>query len=348
MKNIVLVVTAFMFSMTVSGQKLDQVSLPLNTSAKQIGLISNINLADINAGQKGQKGQIGIRTTQTSISYKFKKGSSKIIFEVPNATEILATGLNTETKSKNKVEWLIDAKNEDQYKLYIATAGDSAKNYIIYSGYIYFPNQNKWKLIASFKINGSTESITSASTFKSSTITSKLEDLFTDIWTQTDNGNWLKIQNTGIQKPVLPPFSDIDSSARAQIDEAIIQKAIQEKQTDAINFKKGLYYTLMKSSTKPELLRITDTVTIFYKGYIMGTDKVFDQTTNEPRVFPLGRLIKGWQIGLEDLHVGEKVKLLIPSGLAYSIRTRSPMIPPNSILVFEIEIVEAKHQVNVN
>jgi FKBP-type peptidyl-prolyl cis-trans isomerase FklB len=53
-------------------------------------------------------------------------------------------------------------------------------------------------------------------------------------------------------------------------------------------------------------------------------------------------LIRGWQVGLEGTRVGEKVKLLIPSGLAYSIRTRSPMIPPNSILVFEIETIAVK------
>lgn len=345
MKNIFLVIFSSILFIIGKSQENYQASIPINSSIKQIGFITNLNTENI-AYRK--KGLTVISTNQSKFSIKFKKGSGKIIFEVPNATEILATGLNTKTNSKNKVEWAFDAKQDDQYKLYIANAGDSAKNYIIYSGYIYFPKQNKWKLIASFKINGSTESITSAIAFKSSTITSKLEDLFTDIWTQTDNGTWLKIQNTGIQKPVLPPFSDIDSSARSEIDEAIIQKAILEKQTDAINFKKGLYYTLMKSSTKPELVRITDTVTIFYKGYIMGTDKVFDQTTNEPRVFPLGRLIKGWQIGLEDLHVGEKVKLLIPSGLAYSIRTRSSIIPPNSILVFEIELVETKHVKNSN
>ena len=102
----------------------------------------------------------------------------------------------------------------------------------------------------------------------------------------------------------------------------------------------------MKTSVSAELVKITDTVTIFYKGYLMGTDIVFDQTSNEPRTFPLGRLIKGWQVGLEGVKVGEKVKLLIPSGLAYSIRTRSPMIPPNSILVFEIEIVSTKPSSN--
>ncbi len=340
MKNIIMVITASMISVIGLGQKLDQSTLPLNSTSKQIGLITSLNISSI---ETGQKGTIGISTSQSKLYLTFKKNKSKIIFEVPNANELLATGLNTKTRSKNKVEWNFDAKHENQYKLYIATASDSAKNYIIYSGYVHFLKQNKWKLIASFKINGSTESISSANTFKSLTITTKFEELFTDIWTQSDNGTWLKIQNTGTQKPVLPPFSDIDSLERAEMDMAIIQKAIQNKQTDAIHFKSGLYYTLMKTSTKSDLVKITDTVTIFYKGYIMGTDIIFDQTANEPRVFPLGRLIKGWQLGLDGTHVGEKVKLLIPSGLAYSIRTRSPMIPPNSILVFEIETVDTKH-----
>jgi FKBP-type peptidyl-prolyl cis-trans isomerase len=42
------------------------------------------------------------------------------------------------------------------------------------------------------------------------------------------------------------------------------------------------------------------------------------------------------------VRTGGKLKLVIPSGLAYSIRTRAPKIPPNSILEFEIEVVDAK------
>ena len=343
MKNILLFVVSTLFSLYVSGQNLEQVSLPVNTTTKQIGLISNINLGNIVASNNGQ---IGIKTTQSFLSYKFKKRTGKIIFEVPNASELLTTGLNTKARSKNRVEWNFNAQQENQYKLYIATASDSAKNFIIYSGYIYFPSINKWKLIASFKINGSTESISAASLFKSASFSTIVDELFTDIWSQGDNGSWNKVQNTGIQKPVLPPFSDLDSLKRVEKDIAIIDHAIKNNETDAISFKKGLYYTLMKTSVSAELVKITDTVTIFYKGYLMGTDIVFDQTSNEPRTFPLGRLIKGWQVGLEGAKVGEKVKLLIPSGLAYSIRTRSPMIPPNSILVFEIEIVSTKPSSN--
>jgi len=343
MKNILLFVVSTLFSLYVSGQNLEQGSLPVNTTTKQIGLISNINLGKIVATHNGQ---IGIKTTQSFLSYKFKKRKGKIIFEVPNASELLTTGLNTKDRSKNRVEWNFDAQQENQYKLYIATASDSAKNFIVYSGYIYFPTSNKWKLIASFKINGSTESISAASLLKSASFSTNVDELFTDIWSQGDNGSWNKVQNTGLQKPVLPPFSDLDSLKRVEKDIAIIDHAIKNNETDAINFKKGLYYTLMKTSVSAELVKITDTVTIFYKGYLMGTDIVFDQTSNEPRTFPLGRLIKGWQVGLEGVKVGEKVKLLIPSGLAYSIRTRSPMIPPNSILVFEIEIVSTKPSSN--
>lgn len=339
MKNVVLFLVFVLFSQIGFGQKLNQVTMPVNTINKQIGLISNVNvgaLGDVN------KGQIGISTSQSALYYQFKKGSSKIIFEVPNASQLLTTGLNIKAGTKNRVEWNFDAKQENQYKLYIATASDSSKNFIVYSGYIYFTTLNKWKLIASFKMNGTTESISNVSAFKSSTVATNLEALFTDIWSQGDNGSWNKVQNAGTLKPMVLPMSDIDSSDRAIKDSLAIQAFINSGQTDTINYKNGLYYTLMKSSTKPEIVHITDTVTIFYKGYFMGTDIVFDQTAKEPRTFPLGRLIKGWQVGLEGTHVGEKIKLLIPSGLAYGIRTRSPLISPNSILVFEIETVETK------
>ena len=339
MKNTLLIILFSILSITGISQKSNQVNLPISIASKQIGFITNLNIDKIKLDQKGV---LGINTNHSNLYLCFKKNSTKITFEVPAASELLTTGLNTKVRSKNRVEWNFDAQQENQYKLYIATASDSAKNFIVYSGYIYFPSINKWKLIASFKINGTTESVSDASLFKSASFSTNIDELFTDIWSQGDNGSWNKVQNTGLQKPVLPPFSDIDSLKRVEKDIAIIDHAIKNNETDAINLKKGLYYTLMKTSVSNELVKISDTVTIFYKGYLMGTDIVFDQTSNEPRTFPLGRLIKGWQVGLEGVKVGEKVKLLIPSGLAYSIRTRSPMIPPNSILVFEIEIVSTK------
>jgi steroid 5-alpha reductase family enzyme len=340
-KTFTLIVVFCLSSMYSFGQ--DEVSLPLsiNATPKSIGIISTINIPNIEGNSKGQ---IGISTNQTKLYYKNTKNKIKVIFEVPNASEILSKGFGAKTVSKKAVAWTLDETKEQQQKLYITSASDSALNYIIYSGYVYFPNLNKWKLIASYKVNGYTEHIHAASIFKSTNIQQNIEELFTDTWTQGDNGAWINVQNKGIEKPILPPFSDLDSLYRVKQDSLIIRKAIQDKQTDAVTYKNGLYYHLMKSSENQSLVKMTDTVSIYYKGYIFGTDIVFDQTTNDTRTFPLGRLIKGWQVGLEGTRVGEKVKLLIPSGLAYSIRTRSPKIPPNSILVFEIETVNAKSQ----
>jgi FKBP-type peptidyl-prolyl cis-trans isomerase len=70
--------------------------------------------------------------------------------------------------------------------------------------------------------------------------------------------------------------------------------------------------------------------------------EIFDQTKEKPATFPLNRLIKGWQIGLTKCKKGGKMRLIIPSALAYSIRARAEKIPPNSILLFDIEVLDIK------
>ena len=71
--------------------------------------------------------------------------------------------------------------------------------------------------------------------------------------------------------------------------------------------------------------------------------KMSDETKEKIVVFPLKRLIKGWQIGLPFCKQGGKIRLIIPSSLAYSIRNLG-IITPNSILVFDVEVVEIKRQ----
>ena len=107
------------------------------------------------------------------------------------------------------------------------------------------------------------------------------------------------------------------------------------------NIHDGVYYSILKEGTGRQV-SVNDTVTIFYKGYLFNDGSVFDETKDKPATFPLKRLIMGWQIGVPLCKVGGKIKIIIPSNLGYSIRTRAAKIPPNSILVFEIEVVDAK------
>ncbi|HEV3342255.1 MAG TPA: FKBP-type peptidyl-prolyl cis-trans isomerase [Pirellulales bacterium] len=103
----------------------------------------------------------------------------------------------------------------------------------------------------------------------------------------------------------------------------------------------GLQYKVLKTG-KGESPKKTDTVKVHYKG-ILVSGKEFDnsQKANGPVSFPLTGLVKGMAEGLQLMKVGDKWQLVLPSELAFGEQGRqgSPGIPPNAVLVFEVELV---------
>ncbi|MCP4864798.1 FKBP-type peptidylprolyl isomerase [Alteromonas alba] len=84
-------------------------------------------------------------------------------------------------------------------------------------------------------------------------------------------------------------------------------------------------------------------ITAHYRGWLAsGTE--FDSSHNKGRPFQTvlskNKVIQGWFIGLQGMKVGGKRKLWVPSELAYSERQIGEIIPPNSDLTFEIELLE--------
>src|SRR2546422_8508442 len=102
----------------------------------------------------------------------------------------------------------------------------------------------------------------------------------------------------------------------------------------------GLKYQVLKQGTGTVFPKATDTVKVHYHGTLLdGT--VFDSSVQrgEPISFPLNRVIPGWTEGLQLMKVGDKFKFEIPPNLAYGPNSPSPKIPPNSTLVFEVELL---------
>ncbi|MBT4963763.1 MAG: FKBP-type peptidyl-prolyl cis-trans isomerase [Francisellaceae bacterium] len=100
------------------------------------------------------------------------------------------------------------------------------------------------------------------------------------------------------------------------------------------------YEVLAASKAANNSPSIEDLVTVHYKGTLIdGT--VFDSSydRNSPAKFPIQNVIKGWQQVLTEMNVGDKWKVVIPPELAYGEAGAGAVIPPNSALIFEIELL---------
>lgn len=127
------------------------------------------------------------------------------------------------------------------------------------------------------------------------------------------------------------------------VDKQKIEAYLAEKglTSAAKSTSTGLYY-IIEDPGAAYHPNINSTVRVMYKGYLLeGT--IFDQSTyssSKPADFALSSgIIKGWKEGMQLVGVGGKIKLIIPSALGYG-SVASTKIPANSVLVFDIEVVD--------
>jgi FKBP-type peptidyl-prolyl cis-trans isomerase FklB len=131
----------------------------------------------------------------------------------------------------------------------------------------------------------------------------------------------------------------VQTNPGLQSDPGTAFLAENAKKDGVITTASGLQYKVIKSGTggSPKL---TDTVKVHYQGTLIdGT--VFDSSIQrgQPVSFPVGQVIPGWVEALQMMKVGDKWQLFIPARLAYGDQSPSPAIPPNSVLIFEVELL---------
>ncbi len=131
--------------------------------------------------------------------------------------------------------------------------------------------------------------------------------------------------------------NELAASSYAEASRATVTKYAAQK--GAVTTASGLVFISTKDGDggAPQA---SDTVKVQYDGRLPdGT--VFDSSRRrgEPSQLPLDRVIKCWQEGILKMKVGGRATLVCPPELAYGAAGKPPTIPPNSALVFEVELV---------
>lgn len=111
-------------------------------------------------------------------------------------------------------------------------------------------------------------------------------------------------------------------------------------QAGVITTDSGLQYLVLRKGVGTEHPTATSQVKVHYQGTLLdGSEFDSSYKRDEPIVFQLNQVVKGWQEGLQHMVEGEKLRLFIPYQLGYG-KSNSGPIPAGSTLIFDVELLE--------
>lgn len=130
----------------------------------------------------------------------------------------------------------------------------------------------------------------------------------------------------------------LEDKAEKQVgkDASIITKYLADNNIKAQQDTSGIQYVIhtSKGGSKPT---VDNCVEVKYRGKFLKDGTVFDES--DKLSFPLNGVIPGWQLGIPMMGIGDSATFYIPSGLAYGPRGYPGAIPPDAILIFDVELL---------
>lgn len=111
------------------------------------------------------------------------------------------------------------------------------------------------------------------------------------------------------------------------------------KSPDVQQHESGLQYQWLQKNPSNITANLNDQVTVHYHGTLLNGD-VFDSSTvrGQPATFKVSQLVKGWQIALQMMGPGDKMRVFVPEHLAYGKR-KAGKIPAGATLIFDLELL---------
>lgn len=135
-----------------------------------------------------------------------------------------------------------------------------------------------------------------------------------------------------------------DQAEQLTIDVGLIEAYLAENNLDADTLQPSQMRIIINNEGTGPNAAFGSTVVVDYRGYLLDNTEFDSSIGGEPFDLVIGRsdVIAGWDIGLRELNRGARATFFIPSGLAYGNVRRGTLIPPNSVLVFEIEVIDIR------
>ncbi|RDZ28403.1 FKBP-type peptidyl-prolyl cis-trans isomerase [Lysobacter silvisoli] len=148
-----------------------------------------------------------------------------------------------------------------------------------------------------------------------------------------------EVRDAFAQKIQAKQIAKMMAEAKKNLTDGEAFLAANGKKAGVVTTASGLQYQVLTEGKGPKP-KPTDMVRVHYKGTLID-GKQFDSSyeRNQPVEFPLPQVVPGWQEGIALMPVGSKFKLWIPSKLGYGEKPTGP-IPPNSVLVFDVELLD--------